>query len=60
MLLFATQLHATLAVIPAGRGRGLAKLIEGLWEGDPVAWGITVLVIVVAVVWGIVKSRSGE
>lgn len=27
------------------RGRGLAKLIEGLGEGDPVAWGIVGVIV---------------
>ena len=41
------------------RGRGLARLIEGLWNGDPVAWGISGVVIAVLVAIAVFKRATG-
>ena len=41
------------------RGRGLGKLLEGLWEGDPTAWTILVVIVVAMVGWSILKRKFG-
>ncbi len=46
-------------VSPILARRGLGKLIEGLLNGDPVAWGITIVVVVVFVGIAIFKRASG-
>ena len=45
------------------RGRGIVKLIEGLSEGDPVAWGIVgviVLFIVGKLVYSLMQNKSSS
>ncbi len=39
-------------------GAGIGRLIRGLTEGDPVAWGVVGVIVVVAIVGGIWKARS--
>lgn len=39
MISILSSLPASFAFVLA-RGRGIARLIEGLWEGDLVSWGI--------------------
>lgn len=47
--------------ILAARGRGLGKLIEGVMAGDPVSIGITAVIVVGLIGWGVYKvSRSGD
>lgn len=41
------------------RGRGLGRLLEGLWEGDSTAWIILGGVIAVMVIWGMFKAWAG-
>ena len=44
-------------------GRGIVKLIEGLSEGDPVAWGIVdviVLFIVGKLVYSSMQNKSSS
>jgi hypothetical protein len=41
-------------------GRGLGKLVAGLMEGDPVAWGITGVVVVILIGYYAIKSRLGH
>jgi hypothetical protein len=48
-----------MSMLFAVRGRGLANLIRGLTEGDPVAWGIVGVVGLFTVGSIIVKSRKG-
>ena len=40
--------------------RGLGQLIEGLSNGDPVAWGITGVVVVVLIGIAVFKRMSGS
>ncbi len=44
-----SQLLASAETSPifAARGRGIASLIEGLGNGDPVAWSITIGAVVI-------------
>lgn len=45
----------------AARGRGFAQLIEGLSNGDPVAWGITgvvALFFVGSIIYNAKKNKS--
>lgn len=47
----------------ARRGRGLANLLEGLGEGDPVAWIIVVGVVAIFAgppLYRMLKSDGGE
>ena len=46
-------------VTPVLARRG-AKLIEGLFKGDPVAWGITGVVVLVFVGIAVFKRASGN
>jgi hypothetical protein len=58
MGLLSNQLmNAPFAEPVLARGRGLAKLIEGLSEGDPVAWGITVVIVLVMIGIGVYKRN---
>jgi hypothetical protein len=41
-------------------GRGLARLVQGLTEGDPVAWTITIGVVVIFGGIGIYKHYNGD
>ncbi|MEI8383615.1 MAG: hypothetical protein WCJ09_26095 [Planctomycetota bacterium] len=47
-------------VSPVLARRGAGKLIEGLFNGDPVAWGITGVVVLVFVGIAIFKRASGN
>ncbi|HZL87279.1 MAG TPA: hypothetical protein VFB96_02795 [Pirellulaceae bacterium] len=38
--------------------RGGGRFLEGLFNGDPVAWGILVLVLIFSAVGAIYKFRS--
>lgn len=40
------------------RGRGIARLIKGLFEGDPASYWILGGIVVIGVVVFLVKSRS--
>lgn len=42
------------------RGRGLGRLIAGLSEGDPVAWGITIVVVLIFIGIAVVKHYNGD
>ncbi len=46
-----------LCLIAQGRR---ARVLEKLWEGDPVAWAILIGVIVLVVGWKILKSRRAK
>lgn len=48
------------AFSPVLARRGAGRLIEGLFNGDPVAWGITGVVVVVFVGIAIFKRASGS
>jgi hypothetical protein len=37
-----------------------ARLLEKLWEGDPVAWSILIGVIVIMVGWQVWKSQRAK
>ena len=41
------------------RGRGLARLFEGLWEGDTTSWVIFGGGIAAMVAWGMFKAWAG-
>jgi hypothetical protein len=41
------------------RGRGLGRLLEGLWEGDSTAWIILGSTIAALVGWGMFKTWAG-
>jgi hypothetical protein len=41
------------------RGRSLAKLLDSLWNGDPVAWGIVGVVVLVMVGITVFKRVTG-
>ena len=43
----------------AGRGRGIAYLIQGLTEGDPVAIGITAVLVLGLVGYLVYQKVSG-
>jgi len=43
----------------AARGRGIARLIEGLWNGEPVTWIIVGVVVAVMVAMAVFKKASG-
>ncbi|MGC4007513.1 MAG: hypothetical protein QM811_32075 [Pirellulales bacterium] len=40
--------------------RGAARLIEALFKGEPVAWSILVVVVVVMIASAIYKSKQGQ
>ena len=44
----------------AARGRGLAKLIDGVSNGDPLAIGILVVIVVCVIGWFVYKARSSD
>ena len=54
-----TAALAALLSVPAVRGRGLARLVQGLTEGDPVAWTILGAVVVIGGIVLVVKARRG-
>lgn len=41
-------------------GRGAGRLIEGLFKGDPVAWGITGVVVAVFIGIAVFKRATGN
>lgn len=59
MLWFAGGIGAGVYPVLAARGRGLANLINGLSQGDPVAWSITVGVVVIFGGIAIYKHYNG-
>lgn len=58
MCLFAT--HPVFDPTLALRGRGLGRLLEGLYNGDPVAWTITGVVIAISIGIAIYKHYNGD
>lgn len=42
------------------RGRGLGKLIQGLMDGDPVAWTITGVVVAIFIGIAVFKAVRGS
>ena len=48
-------------VVPvlAARGRGISRMLEGLWNGDPTTWIILGVGVVAVVGFAVVKSRLG-
>jgi hypothetical protein len=52
-------LTATVATPVLARGRGAARLLEGLWNGDPVAWGIVGVIVAVMVGIALFKRFTG-
>ena len=36
-----------------------ARVIEALYEGDPVAWTILVVVVLGMIAWALIKKRRG-
>jgi hypothetical protein len=55
-LAFVYDVHPVLIA----RGRGLGKLIEGLWNGEPAAWIILGVVVAGMVAIGVFKRMSGS
>ena len=53
------SLFATVAAPVLARGRGLGRLLEGLWNGDPVSWGILGLVVAIMVGIAVFKRATG-
>jgi hypothetical protein len=49
-------LSPILITLLARRGR----IFQKLWEGDPVAWTILIVVIVLMVGWSVIKSRMAK
>jgi hypothetical protein len=49
-----------MSLLFSARGRGFARLIEGLGNGDPVAWGILGVVGLFFVGSMVVKSRKKD
>jgi hypothetical protein len=37
--------------------RGRVKALQDLWEGDPTAWTILGVVVVLMIVWGVIKAK---
>lgn len=59
MLSLAGGICAGVCPLLAARGRGLGSLINGLSQGDPVAWSITVGVVVIFGGIAIYKHYNG-
>ena len=56
----AMSLTATFATLILARGgRGFARLLEGLWNGDPVSWGILGVVVAIMVGIAVFKRATG-
>jgi hypothetical protein len=53
-----SQLFA--ATLPLFAQTRRARALQKLWEGDPVAWTILILVIVGMCAWYWWKNRAGE
>lgn len=43
-----------------GRGRGIARLIEGLMEGDQTSWIILGVVVAIAIAWYGIKAMMNK
>ena len=56
----AVMLSTAVEFSPVLARRGLGHLIEGLSNGDPVAWGITGVVVVVLIGIAVFKRMSGS
>ena len=60
MMTFGSEMLGQSSITVLARGRGLAKLIEGLSEGDPIAWGVVGVLVVVLGVSYFVRKKSAK